>query len=192
MSRRLVLAAAAFLALGAGEPRFEAPAAGSYELPPITRVGEHRLLDAQGHEAALLGLAPDEAALVSFVFLGCTDACPAATATLAHLDAELAERPTLARRVQLVTVSFDPANDPPERMAALRAALAPHGRWRFLTAASEAAIEPVLTDFGQDARPSHVLKIFLVDGRGQVRNIYSTGFLDVRLLLADLETLLGG
>jgi hypothetical protein len=36
-----------------------------------------------------------------------------------------------------------------------------------------------------------VLKIFLVDDAGRVRNIYSTGFLDVRLLLADLETLLG-
>jgi hypothetical protein len=36
-----------------------------------------------------------------------------------------------------------------------------------------------------------VLKIFLVDGAGRVRNIYSTGFLDVRLMLADLETVLG-
>jgi cytochrome oxidase Cu insertion factor (SCO1/SenC/PrrC family) len=124
--------------------------------------------------------------------LSCADACPAATASLARLDALLAERPALARRVQLVTVSFDPANDPPARMAALRSSLSPRGRWRFVTAASEAAIAPVLLDFGQDATPSHVLKVFLVDGRGRVRNIYSTGFLDVRLLLADLETLLGG
>jgi hypothetical protein len=76
-------------------------------------------------------------------------------------------------------------------MAALRESMAPRGRWRFLTAASEDAIAPVLDDFGQDTGPSHVLKIFLVDGEGRVRNIYSTGFLDVRLLLADLETLLG-
>ena len=191
MRRWLRLAAFAALALGAGEPRFEAPAAGSYELPPILQVGEHRLLDERGREVELLGIAPDEVALVSFIYLSCPDACPAATATLARLDAELAERPALARRVQLVTVSFDPANDPPARMAALRSSLAPRGRWRFLTAASEAAIAPVLEDFGQEASPSHVLEIFLVDGRHRVRNIYSTGFLDVRLLLADLETLLG-
>jgi hypothetical protein len=49
----------------------------------------------------------------------------------------------------------------------------------------------VLADFGQDTGPSHVLKIFLLDGERRVRNIYSTGFLDVRLMLADLETLLG-
>ena len=84
------------------------------------------------------------------------------------------------------------ANDPPARMAALRRSLAPRGRWRFVTAPSEAAIAPVLADFGQDASPSHVLKLFLVDDSGQVRNVYSTGFLDVRLLLGDLETLLDG
>jgi cytochrome oxidase Cu insertion factor (SCO1/SenC/PrrC family) len=190
---RWPLALAAALALGAGDaPRFAAPAPGSYELPPIQHVSEHSLLDDAGREAPLLGLGAGEAALVSFVFLSCPDACPAATAALARLDAALAEKPDLARRVQLVTVSFDPARDPPPRMAALRASLAPRGRWRFATAASEAAIAPVLTDFGQDPGASHVLKIFLVDGERRVRNIYSTGFLDVRLMLADLETLLDG
>ena len=192
MRRRLPLALAAALALGSSESRFAAPAPGSYELPPILEVSEHTLLDEQGRDEKLLGIEPGEAALVSFIYLSCPDACPAATAALARLDALLAERPALARRVQLVTVSFDPANDPPARMAALRASLAPRGRWRFLTAASEAAIARVLVDFDQDATPSHVLKIFLVDDAGRVRNIYSTGFLDVRLLLADLETLLGG
>jgi cytochrome oxidase Cu insertion factor (SCO1/SenC/PrrC family) len=192
VSRQLQLALLAALALGASEARFEAPAPGSYELPPILEVGEHTLLDEQGRATKLLGIAEGEAAVVSFVYLSCADACPAATASLARLDALLAERPALARRVQLVTVSFDPVGDPPARMAALRSSLSPRGRWRFVTAASEAAIAPVLLDFGQDATPSHVLKVFLVDGRGRVRNIYSTGFLDVRLLLADLETLLGG
>jgi cytochrome oxidase Cu insertion factor (SCO1/SenC/PrrC family) len=183
---------AAAHALGASAaPRFEAPAPGSYELPPIQRVAEHTLLDHEGRAAPLLGIAPGEAALVSFVYLSCPDACPRATALMDELDAQLVAKPALAGRVQLVTASFDPANDPPARMAALRSALAPRGRWRFVTSASEDAIAPVLADFGQDASPSHVLKIFLVDGERRVRNIYSTGFLDVRLLLADLETLLG-
>jgi cytochrome oxidase Cu insertion factor (SCO1/SenC/PrrC family) len=183
-----------------GGLRFEAPAAGSYELPPIQRVGEHDLLDESGTPAPVLQLAPNEAALVSFVYLSCPDSCPTATATLAALDAKLAERPALAARVKLVTVSFDPARDTPERMATLRSGLNPRGRWHFATAASASALQPVLDDFGQDAMPltddaaeriSHVLKVFLVDGQGQVRNIYSTGFLDLRLLLADLETVLG-
>jgi cytochrome oxidase Cu insertion factor (SCO1/SenC/PrrC family) len=208
--RRAALLAAACFALGAnadhaghghgGGPRFEAPAAGSYELPPIQQLAEHVLLDETGAPAPLLAWEAGEAALVSFVYLSCPDTCPTATATLAALDAELAERPALVRRVRLVTVSFDPARDTPERMAALRHGLAPKGRWRFGTAASAEALAPVLDDFGQDAAPlegdaeriAHVLKVFLVDGEGRVRNVYSAGFLDLRLLLADLETVLGG
>jgi hypothetical protein len=36
----------------------------------------------------------------------------------------------------------------------------------------------------------HVLKVFVIDADGAVRQIYSTGFLDTRLVLADLRTLL--
>jgi protein SCO1/2 len=36
----------------------------------------------------------------------------------------------------------------------------------------------------------HVAKVFLVDDEGAVRNIYSSGLLDHRLLLRDVETLL--
>jgi protein SCO1/2 len=37
----------------------------------------------------------------------------------------------------------------------------------------------------------HVMKVFLVDSKGDVRNIYSAGFLDSRILLNDLQTVLG-
>lgn len=181
--------------------RFEAPAPGSYELPPIDRVGEHALLGTSGAAEPLLGLARGELALVSFVYLQCGEACPLSTALLHRLDGELAKDAALAKRVSLVTVSFDPRRDTPEKMRALRESLKPRGRWRFLTARDEAALRPVLADFGQDAvwipgeqnAPDalrHVLKVFVVDASGAVRQIYSTGFLDPRLVLADLRTLL--
>lgn len=182
---------------------FEPPAPGSYELPPISRLSSHRLLDVRGGEVPLLDLAPGELAVVSFIYLSCGHACPRATAVLQGLDRTLVER-GLDTRVELVSVSFDPQRDTPERMGAQRAALAPRGRWRFLTAADLAAIEPVLADFGQDARLllgpdgqpgpvlSHVLKVFLVDAEGDVRNIYSSGFLDSRVILNDLLTLESG
>jgi hypothetical protein len=80
-------------------------------------------------------------------------------------------------------------------MKELRGRLGPKGDWRFFTAPDDPALAPVLLDFGQDALPivtesgeengaiGHVLKVFLVDARGDVRNIYSTGLLDERLLL---------
>jgi hypothetical protein len=36
-----------------------------------------------------------------------------------------------------------------------------------------------------------VVKVFLVDDQLRVRNIYSTGLMDVRLVLNDLRTVLG-
>ena len=195
-------AVASALAQATPQPRFEAPAPGTYALPAILRLEDHELLSSTGAAEPLLELAPGEAAIVSFVYLSCGEACPLATATLHRLDAQLAEDPELADRVELVSVSFDPARDTPEALARLREALAPRGRWRFLTARDPAAIAPVLADFGQDAvwvpdgeghppdRLRHVLKLFLVDADGAVRNIYSTGFLDLRILTNDLRTLL--
>jgi len=188
---------------GAPDLAYELPAAGSYELPPILRVSDHELLASDGSRAKVLGLADGELCFVSFVYLSCHDSggCPLALATLLRLDRALAERPDLAQRVHLATVSFDPARDRPEDLARLRAGLAPRSQWRFLTASGEAELAPVLDDFGQDRdllpvggaepeRLGHVLKVFLVDSRGDVRNVYSTGFLDHRLLLRDAETLL--
>lgn len=180
--------------------RFQPPPPGTYDLPPIQQVRSFPLLDEKGSPAPLLSVEADEFALVSFVFLSCGSACPAATATLQALDRDLVAS-DLAGRVELVTVSFDPARDTPAKMAAQRKALRPKGRWRFLTAADLAGIEPVLAEFGQhvsemqgpDGEPAdqlqHVLKVFLVDGAGRVRNIYSTGFLDRRLMMNDLLTL---
>jgi cytochrome oxidase Cu insertion factor (SCO1/SenC/PrrC family) len=191
---------ALLLALGAASPRFEPPAPGSYELPPLGRVGGHTLLGSDGAPAAL-AVAHGEVALVAFVYLHCPDACPMAHAVMQELDRDVAARPELARHVTLVTVSLDPARDTPERMAALRRALAPRGRWQFLTAASAAAIDPVLADFGQDALrvagaggqaqvASHTLKLFLVDDQRRIRNVYSSGFLDPRILRNDMLTVL--
>jgi cytochrome oxidase Cu insertion factor (SCO1/SenC/PrrC family) len=194
---------AAAAGLSEGGARFEPPPPGSYALPAFGRVGRHTLLDPAGEAAALLDIAADEVAFVSFVYLRCPDACPIATATLQRLDRDLAADPPLAGRVSLVTLSFDPDRDTPEAMARYARSVAPLGRWRFLTASDAADVAAVLEDFGQDAAPlvgpdgvdtgllSHVLKVFLVDGQGRIRNAYSTGFLDVRVLRNDAVTVLG-
>jgi len=204
---RLALLATGLLAASPGEPErlYELPAAGSYQLPPIDRVSEHRLLGSDGREAPLLGLGPGRFAIVAFIYLGCHDAagCPLLLASLQETDRRLAATPELRGRVRLVTVSFDPSRDGPAEMANLRRALAPRGDWQFFTSRDEASLRPVLEDFGQDAVREltregagesalrHVAKVFLVDGEGRIRNVYGSGFLDASLLVRDLETLLG-
>ncbi len=185
-------------------PAFALPEPGSYELPAIAHVADFTLQDETGAPAPLLDLAPDQVAIVSFIYTRCSDGrgCPAALAVLQRLDRAIAADATLAARVRIATVSFDPAHDTPAEMALLRRAMVPRSQWRFLTAVSPAAIAPVLSAFGQDALPlvgdgaqalglyRHVLKVFLVDAQGAVRNVYSSGFLSPELLLVDARTVL--
>ncbi len=201
----LILTAAAS-ARAPGEPAllYELPAAGSYALPPIDRVSEHVLLDSEARETPLLGLAPGRFAVVAFVYLACHDAagCPLLLASLQETDRKLAANPALRGRVRLATVSFDPARDGPAAMANLKKNLAPRGDWRFFTGRDDAMLLPVLEDFGQDAVPElaregeasgalrHVAKVFLIDDERRIRNVYGSGFLDARILIRDLETLL--
>jgi cytochrome oxidase Cu insertion factor (SCO1/SenC/PrrC family) len=134
--------------------------------------------------------------VIAFVYKSCHDAegCPAALAFLQELDRRLAGDPAVAARVRLESVSFDPAHDTPEKLAELRELMAPRGDWRFLVPASSADLGALLRDFGQDVAvleggaQRHVVKIFLVDDRLQVRNVYSSGFLDADLVLADVAT----
>lgn len=190
--------------VAAGRPAPALPAPGSYELPAIMHVPEATLLDEAGAPAPLLALAPGQVAVVSFVYTHCADGggCPLALATLQQLDRAVDADPDLRGRVRLVTVSFDPARDTPAVMRTLRERLRPAGDWRFRTAAGERAIAPVLAAFGQDARPlvdprgrtsgvvRHLLKVFLVDDRGAVRNIYGADFLSAELLAVDARTVL--
>jgi cytochrome oxidase Cu insertion factor (SCO1/SenC/PrrC family) len=194
----------AFSAAHADTALFTPPAPGTYELPPIQHVADYELLDPQGARVRLLGLAPGQIALVSFIYQRCSDgsACPAALATWKRVDEALAARPRLARHVRLVTVSFDPENDTPERMAELARHLRPRSDWRFLTAPNQAELRPVLADYGQDVLPlvgaggerlgllQHLTKAFLVDERGDVRAIYGSSFLSAQILLNDAQTVL--
>jgi cytochrome oxidase Cu insertion factor (SCO1/SenC/PrrC family) len=181
------------------------PALGTYALPPIARVQDFTLLDSTGESAQLLALAPGQVAVVALIYTSCPSACPAALAILQQFDRELAREPSLRAGVRVTTVSFDPEYDTPAKMEELKERMSPQSDWRFLTAESEAAIQPVLESFGQDALrlvvpdeqsgPTaslmrHVLKVFLVDSAGDVRNIYSTGLMSKEMLLLDVRTLL--
>jgi len=184
---------------------YSLPVVGSYELPVIDRVSRHDLLSDSGKRVPMLDLEPAQCAVVSFVYASCPDAggCPLVLASLRRIDQALAERADLANRVQLVTISFDPVRDTPEQLKMLRNHLEPRGEWRFLTAESDEQLRPVLDDFGQDALRliaaedgrslgviRHIAKVFLLDSKLGIRNIYSTGLLDYEILLRDIETLL--
>jgi cytochrome oxidase Cu insertion factor (SCO1/SenC/PrrC family) len=123
------------------------------------------------------------------------------------LKEAIAAAPALHGKVRFVTLSFDPARDTPEVMAhyaGSRAHDAGDGlRWYFLTTRSARELLPLVEGFGQDVevtldrssgKPrrvlSHVLKVFLIDTAGDVREIYSSTFLHPQTVLNDIRTLL--
>ncbi len=191
-------------AVGGFVPEYTPPAPGSYALPTIDTVTDHPLLDADGRPSTLFSLTRGRLAVVAFVYTTCieTTGCPLSLGVLHRLDRAIARDRELARRVTLVTISFDPERDTPARMAVMRSFHAPASDWRFATTRSETELAPLLADFDQPVAKlrfadgawsglfRHVLKVFLLDGRSQVRNVYSVGLLDATLVLTDLRTLL--
>jgi cytochrome c peroxidase len=184
---------------------YEAPPPGSYSLPVIDRLDDHVVLDSNGGSTSLAALTGNRLAVVAFVYTTCAEAagCPLAEAIMQRLDRRLAEDPALAGRVRLLTISFDPQRDTPQRMATIRDAFTPKTDWAFLTTANEAQLAPILADFGQPVAKlyyedgtwtglfRHVLKVFLLDEQSRVRNIYSTGLMSPDLVMNDLRTLAG-
>ncbi len=73
----------------------------------------------------------DKLAVISFAYTSCTTVCPALTALMAKLQAELLESGPSG--VQLVTITLDPARDTPARMRAFGKQYDVKPGWVWLT-----------------------------------------------------------
>lgn len=211
----LLLAAIVHATAAAGHPvdpvpplDFEPPPAGSYVLHRIMRAPDGEVLDVDGRARRLSAFTRERITLLGFIYTTCVDpeGCPLAYRVFETLSDTLAETPGLRDRVRLVTLSFDPARDPPSAMRRYAGSRLRDTRgvpWYFLTTRSARELLPLVDGFGQDVRYtidrtngrprrelSHVLKVFLIDRRGFVREIYSSAFLHPRTVRNDVETLL--
>jgi protein SCO1 len=188
---------------------FEPPAPGTYTLHRIMAAPDAEVLDLGGRPHRLARFTRERITLLGLVYTTCVDpdGCPLTLRVFDVLRHTLGVTPALRGRVRLVTLSFDPERDTPAAMrgyAGSRPAEDDRGvPWHFLTTRSVQTLAPLLDGFGQDVRHatrlvrgrpqhelSHVLKVFLIDGAGFVREIYSATFLHPRTVLNDVETLL--
>ncbi len=184
---------------------FDAPTPGTYRLPVIKAAPDGPVLDARGAERRLHQLMAGKVVVLSFVYTQCSDSrgCPLATAVLYQLHRMSASDRALAEHLKLITLSFDPAHDTPAVMARYAGPrdswAARASEWDRLTTASERTLAPILAGYGQvisrpTANPAagltHRLRVYLIDRQQRIRNIYGLDFLDPRLLIADVRTLL--
>jgi cytochrome oxidase Cu insertion factor (SCO1/SenC/PrrC family) len=187
---------------------FEPPAAGSYKLERIQQTTEGAVLDSAGGRRRLSEFTHGRVTLLAFMYASCADpnGCPYALTVMHMVKHELENLPGARGRVRLVSLSFDPVRDTPQVMALYgreHSDADQHVTWDFLTTRSRRELLPILNGFGQDVgvdidratgKPagtySHVLKVFLIDRQGAVREIYTTDYLLPAMVLNDIKTLL--
>lgn len=199
------------LAPGYGNLQFTVPSPDSYTLPLLGKAADGNVLDIKGKDTTLHALmgetskGTNKIVLLSFIYATCSDVngCPLATTVLHKINSRLQKEPELAKKLRLLTLSFNPEHDTPAQMKHYGESLQEGTlEWHFLTTRSEQELNPILTAYqqniqkvydekGQDTGTfSHVLRVYLIDQHQQIRNIYSLSFLHPDTVINDIKSLL--
>jgi protein SCO1/2 len=210
---RLLLLCVSASALGAVDPgaataprmEFKPPRPGTYQLQKIQPIADAALLDSAGRLQKLSTVTTSKITLLTFFYTYCVDplGCPFAHAVLSDLRGRLIRDARLAPQVRFVSVSLDPTTDTPATISRYGDFVSDHQKfdWQFLTARSVEQLLPVLDDFGQDVSVElapdgtatrtlhHMLKLFLIDQNGMIREIYTLAYLQPEVIFNDIQTL---
>ncbi|MGL4311892.1 MAG: SCO family protein [Paracoccaceae bacterium] len=91
------------------------------------------VVDANGDKEGFVSrLSVRGTVILAFTFTECTTLCPLTNAILADVDARIGQT---GAAVFIVTLSLDPVDDSPEKLAKAAAEIGASGRWLWLTAA---------------------------------------------------------
>jgi protein SCO1/2 len=198
----------AFGATSAGVAGSLYPAPGTYTLHKIQHTGSGWVLEESAwYPRRFSSYVNGSITLFSFFYSTCNLAggCPVAWSAFESVHQIVQEDPELKGRVRLVFLSLDPKVDTPDRLqifAASRRETQKVAPWHFLTTWSDAYLKAILDTIGQDAsreldeegRPTgeinHMIKVYLIDKDGWVREIYTTAFLDPEVIVNDIKTLI--
>ncbi len=146
--------------------------------------------------------------------------CPLTHLVFNRIKSLAEETPALAKNLRLISMSFDPKNDTPEALKVLTQEdhsqhEGHHGDhqghdmskkdevdWVYLTTDSTVTLDPILDDYDQSVQNqinedgtqsenfSHILRVYLIDPKNNIRNIYSVAFLHPDIIINDVKTLL--
>lgn len=192
--------------LSARAPAGAQPPPGSYTLDHIQRVPQAIVLEGSRFPRLFSSYTAGAITVLGFFYSYCTDpnGCPLAWDAFEKVREKIITRPELKAKVRLVFMSLDPAHDTPEVLngfARRYEASASTVPWHFLTTYSDVLLKPLLREMGEEVSIdreaqaqggvvlNHLLKVFLIDKDGWVREIYSNQSLDPAMVLGDIETL---
>lgn len=151
-----------------------------------------------------------EVVVVNFVYTNCRDTCPLLTARMAALQDRLRQEGLLDGRVQLLSLTVDPAHDTPALLRAYAERFAADPAvWRFLTGPEDTIRSVVVQGFFQGVVPLpasaagataeggdepatvilHSNRFVLVDREGRMRAFYDGLELDLDRVVRDIRAL---
>jgi protein SCO1/2 len=154
-------------------------------------------LTTQDGDALRLSDLRGKVVLVGFVFTTCNGSCPATTHRMGQAAQLLQDKGLFQNdAVRLLSITLDPVRDTPDvlkRYMRLYDADAAH--WSFLTGPPE-QVGKVLSAWDMWTRRSlngqldHPSRVFLLDRRGRLREIYSLEFFKPSWVVEDVQLLL--
>jgi len=165
-------------------------------LAVICEAPDFTLVD-QVNQTAKLSVLKGKVLLVSFVFTTCNGSCPATTHRMASVQQEL-KRLGLWKTddVQFLSITLDPERDSSDALQRYMKLYDLDGAgWSFLTGPPE-AVRSVFSSWGMwvksaaNGQLDHPSRIFLVDRRLRIREIYNTELLIPANVREDIDLLL--
>ena len=197
---------AAGSALAASSGSLSIPAPGTYNLDRIQHVPFSIVLDETGCPHLLSSFTTGKITLLTFFYTQCTDqyGCPLAWNAFENVRGKIKTDPELRGKARLVFYSFDPVHDSPGTLQIFADSYKADSTvipWRFIGSFSNYFLENTLSSFGQEISSAttvigerrvvidHLLKVFLIDRRGWVREIYTSAFLNPDVMIGDIKTL---
>jgi protein SCO1/2 len=174
----------------------------SYHVPaPGDSVPDFKLRN-QDSRPIHLGQFHGNTLLITFIYTRCPspDFCPRVTRNFAALEKQLAANPALYARTHLLSVSFDPEHDTPERLRAYGAsyigsdAKKVFARWEFAVPEKPELVEMArFFDLGMtneaDSTITHTLSTTLIGPDGKVARFYPGNEWTVEQVFGDMERL---
>jgi protein SCO1 len=173
------------------------PISSNPSLSVIARAPQFTLLDTQGR-AVRLSDYRGQVVLLAFIFTTCPGVCPLISTQMSALQAALKADGLFPAKAKLISVTVDPKTDTSQVLSRYaRTFKADLAGWTFLREEPE-RLKPVLKAYDEWTRVlpkpkgwlDHPARVYLVDQKGNIREIYSLAFFNEKQALIDMRVLL--
>ncbi|MBS0269805.1 MAG: SCO family protein [Proteobacteria bacterium] len=198
----VTVSSAVTTAVSATDTSFPVP--GTYKLDRIQPMANGWVIERSAWKPRRLSnYTTGKVTLFSFFYGTCRDptGCPATWAAFESIQSSLQKDRDLNGRVRLLFLSLDPSVDTPELLSFYTVKSTPEVPWHFLTTWSQWFLQPIMdslsltTTYGSDKNEQgtreiyHMVRVYLIDRDGWIREIYATGFFDPDVVVNDIKTL---